>query len=1087
MKKIIVLLTCFAISFTYAQKKKENKQSTVEEYSKNINALKFRSIGPALNSGRISDISVHPTDQNTWMVAVASGGVWKTTNHGTTFKPVFDNQAVYSISSVTYSKSNPNTIWVGTGENNNQRSVAYGDGVYKSKDGGKTFKNMGLNNSEHIGNIIVHPSNENIVWVAAYGPLWKEGGERGVYKSIDGGLNWEKTLSISEHTGISEIVIDPTNPKILYAAAHQRRRHVFTYIGGGPESGIYKSTDGGVTWETINIGLPEGKMGRIGIAVSPANSNLVYAILEAKNGAGGFYKSTNKGESWEKQSDYSTSGNYYQEIICDPKDENKVFSMNTYLHHTEDGGKTFKRTGESKKHVDNHTIWINPNNTNHWIVGCDGGIYETYNHAKQWKFYSNLPVTQFYRVAVDNALPFYNVYGGTQDNNSMGGPSATTNRSGILNTDWFITNGGDGFESQIDPIDPNIAYAQAQYGWLVRYDKKSGEKIGIQPMPGENEDAYRWNWDAPLLISPHDNKTLYFAANKLFKSVDRGNSWQTISPDLTQQIDRNTLPVMDQVWGMDAVMKNKSTTIYGNIVALDESTIKKGLLYVGTDDGIMQVSKDDGKNWKKLNQIPEVPKNTYVNAIVSSLHNENTVFSVFNNHKNGDFKPYVFVSKDCGENWKSISSNLPDNGAVFCIRQDHINKDLLFIGTEFGVYFSSNFGESWSQLKAGLPTIAIRDLEIQKRENDLVLASFGRGFYILDDYSPLRYLSKDLENKTAHLFPIKDAKLFVPRSPGTGSEGASFYTADNPEFGATFTIHIKAVSKTLKSQRTKENEELEKDKQPVAYPSLEVLHKEKKEEQARLIWIIRDQTGKEINRIISSPSEGLSRITWNLRTESTDPIRDRSAKTGLYSNKDWGTLVNPGEYTVEVVHEKEGVISQYVGKTAFNVKAITTPTLPHPNIEDNMAFGNLVLELNRKISGTEKILTETDDRFNLIKSAIIGFPNTELSLLGELALIKQKLDSINIIFYGDPIKESLEMETAPSITGRVSTVLWQRYGTTSAPTLTQKEAITIAQKQYEQIRPILDQTVKDLMKIENQLDASTLPYIKGKGIDFKNN
>lgn len=602
MKKLSILALSAVFIAGTATAQKKDKQEDVALPASSYAALKFRNVGPAVTSGRIADLKVHPNNPNEWIVAVASGNVFKTTNHGTTFTPVFDNYGSYSIACVEYAPSNPNTVWLGSGENNNQRSVAYGDGVYKSIDGGNSWKNMGLKNSEHIGNIIVHPTNENIVWVAAYGPLWSKGGERGIYMTTDGGETWTQTLFVSENTGISEIAIDPSNPNILYAAAHQRRRHVYTYIGGGPESTLYKSTDGGKTWKESANGLPKNDMGRIGIAVSPADPNVVYAIVEARYGKQGFYKSTNKGESWSKQSGHVTSGNYYQEIICDPYDVNKVFSMDTWLHHTEDGGKTFKRTGEANKHVDNHTIWINPDNTDHWLVGCDGGIYETFNHAKDWKYYANLPVTQFYKVAVDNAEPFYYIYGGTQDNNSLGGPSQTINNAGILNADWFITNGGDGFESAIDPVEPNIVYAQSQYGWLVRYDKQSGEKIGIQPQPGKDEDAYRWNWDAPLLISPHDHKTLYFAANKVFKSTDRGNTWQTISPDLTQQIDRNQLAVMDKVWSMDAVMKNKSTTIYGNIVALDESPVQKGLLYVGTDDGLIQVSEDDGATWKKLAQ-----------------------------------------------------------------------------------------------------------------------------------------------------------------------------------------------------------------------------------------------------------------------------------------------------------------------------------------------------------------------------------------------------------------------------------------------------------------------------------------------------
>lgn len=1084
MKKITVALFILFICFSgFTQKKNKEQESTIN--SGLVSALKFRNIGPALNSGRIADIAIHPNNRDTWMVAVASGGVWKTTNHGTTFKPVFDSQPVYSIACVEYAPSNPNIVWVGTGENNNQRSVAYGDGVYKSVDGGNSFKNMGLKESEHIGNIIIHPENENIIWVAVYGPLWKEGGERGVYKTIDGGITWKKTLETSIHTGISEIAIDPSNSTILYAAAHQRRRHVFTYIGGGPESGLFKSIDGGETWYTINEGLPANEMGRIGLAVSPANPNFVYAIVEARNGKKGFYKSINKGESWKKQSDYCTSGNYYQEIICDPLNENKVFSMNTYLHHTEDGGKSFKRTGESKKHVDNHTIWINPNNTNHWIVGCDGGIYETFNHAKDWKFYSNLPVTQFYRVAVDNATPFYNIYGGTQDNNSMGGPSATINSAGILNSDWFITNGGDGFESQIDPVEPNIAYAQSQYGWLVRYDKQSGEKIGIQPMPSKDEEAYRWNWDAPLLISPHDHKTLYFAANKLFKSIDRGNTWQTISPDLTQQLDRNKIPVMGQVWSMDAVMKNKSTTIYGNIVALDESTKKKGLLYVGTDDGLMHISEDDGRNWKKITDIVGVPKNTYVNALVASPTNENKVYAVFNNHKRGDFKPYIYLSNDKGNSWTSIAGNLPENGAVFCLRQDHINKDLLFVGTEFGVYFSHDMGTTWTQLKTGLPTIAVRDLEIQKRESDLVLASFGRGFYVLDDYSPLRTLTKENLDKKAYMFPIKDAKLYIQSNPGTGYEGANLYKAKNPSFGATFTLHLKETKSSLESLRKKEEAKLEKEGKDVSYPTLDEIRNERNEEIARLIWIIRDNTGTEINRIISSPSSGISRVTWNLRTETTNPLRDRSAKSGTYSDTDYGSLVSPGVYSVEVLHEKEGEVITYIAKTIFNVVSLDNQTIKNPNIEQNLAFGNKLMELNRKVSGSEEILNEADEKLRLLKTAIIEYPNTNVNLLKDVKAIESSIIDLKVKLYGDEVKASLEMETKPSITGRIGTVQWQRYGTTSAPTQTQKDAIKIAEEEYILIRPQIDAVVNQVNDLRNKLGNIKIPYIKNTGKYFK--
>jgi len=756
MRNLLILIVLTQGVF-YAQKKTESKVDAKQAYDAGtVSALSFRMVGPALTSGRVADIAVHPTNKDLWYVAAASGGVWITKNHGITFQPIFDGYGSYSIGCVELAPSNPTTVWVGSGENNNQRSVSYGDGVYKSVDGGKSFTNMGLKQSEHIGSIVIHPTNDNIIWVAAYGPLWSKGGERGVYKSTDGGKTWKRTLFVSDDTGIAEVVIDPSNPDIMYASAHQRRRHEWTYIGGGPESMVYKSTDGGETWREIATGLPKSDMGRIGLAVSPADPNWVYAIVEGRYDKGGVYLSTNKGESWTKQGGFSTSGNYYQEIFCDPLNKRKVFAMDTYMHHTEDAGVTFKPTGESHKHVDNHVIWIDPSNTDHWLVGCDGGVYETYSHAKEWRFFDNLPITQFYKVTTDNDYPFYNIYGGTQDNNSMGGPSGTTNVSGILNTDWFITNGGDGFESATDWSNPNITYAQAQYGWLVRYDKQSGEKVPIQPMPAKGQPGYRWNWDAPLLVSKHDASTLYFAANKVFKSTNKGDDWTEISPDLTRQLDRNKVPVMGQVWSIDAVMKNASTTVYGNVVALDESPIKKGVIYAGTDDGLIQVSQNEGKDWKKIDAIPGVPAQTRVNMLTASRFNDQVVYAAFNNQRNGDFKPYLFKSSDRGTTWTSISSNLPDRGTVYCIKQDFKTPNLLFVGTEFGAYFTTDEGQHWTKL-SGLPTIAVYDLEIQERECDLVAATFGRGFYVLDNYSPLRDLTAELLNKKAHVFDTEDA------------------------------------------------------------------------------------------------------------------------------------------------------------------------------------------------------------------------------------------------------------------------------------------------------------------------------------------
>lgn len=1084
-RRIYITLISVIIGLPSFAQKKDTKTSTPDPLfeSSTVGGLKFRMVGPALTSGRVSDIAVHPKNPEKWYVAAASGGVWYTDNHGTTFSPIFDNYGSYSIACVELAPSNPNTIWVGTGENNNQRSVAYGDGVYKSVDGGKSFTNMGLKKSEHIGNIIIHPTNENIVWVAAYGPVWSSGGERGVYKSTDGGKTWERTLHVSDETGIAEIAIDPKNPDILYASAHQRRRHEWTYIGGGPESALYKSSDGGKTWREINEGLPKGQMGRIGIAVSPADENYVYAIVEGRDDKGGFYRSTNKGESWNKMSPYNTSGNYYQEIICDPNNREKVFSMDTYLHHTEDGGKNFKMTGEHQKHVDNHAIWINPNNTDHWLVGCDGGIYETYNHAQQWKYYSNLPIIQFYKVATDNSAPFYNIYGGTQDNNSMGGPAATTNVAGILNSDWFITNGGDGFESATDPVDPNIVYAQAQYGWIVRYDKASGEKIYIQPLPGKGEAAYRWNWDAPLLVSPHDHKTLYFAANKVFKSTNRGDDWSTISPDLSQQLDRNKLKVMGQVWSIDAVMKNASTTIYGNIVALDESPKKKGLLYAGTDDGLIQMSENDGNSWNKVSSFSGVPANTRVNMITASLHDENVVFAVFNNHRSGDFKPYLMKSSDKGKTWVSISANLPERGSVYCIKQDHIDPNLLFAGTEFGAYFSNDGGKVWTKLN-GLPTIAVYDLDIQKRENDLVAATFGRGFYVLDDYSPLRSINKEVLGKKAHLFPIKEALLYIPSDPlgleGTGFQGANLWSAANPEFGATFSLYIKDEYKSLKSIRQEKEKALEKDKKDFSHPSFDDLRKETQEESAQLIWIIRDSNGKEVRRLLTAPSKGISRITWNLRQESTNPVNPKGKP-----NKNNGFLVNAGQYSVEVLLLHNGTIEPLVEKMNFQVKSLNNQTLIASNTEELDRFRKEISELNRSVSGSSKLMQESKGKLEIIRHALLTYPNTDLKLLEEVRSLNLLYDECSLAFYGDRLKASKEVETVPGISERLGLLEYMLYESTTGVTKSQQDNKVLVQAEYEEFRKKLNNLILRLKTIEAKLELVPAPYMEGKGEGWK--
>ncbi|HET7038687.1 MAG TPA: hypothetical protein VFH97_02305, partial [Gemmatimonadales bacterium] len=689
--------------------------------------LRLRLIGPATISGRIGDLAVHPKDRDTWYVAVASGGVWKTTNHGVTFTPVFDGEGSFAIGVVVIDPGNPNVVWVGTGENNAQRSVSYGDGVYKSVDGGRNWQNLGLKESEHIGKILIDPRNSDVVYVAAQGPVFRGGGDRGLYKTTDGGKTWNRILEGGEWAGVTDVVLDPRNPDVLIAAVWQRARRQWGYIAGGPQSSLQRSTDGGATWTRSQSGLPSEELGRIGLAISPVDPDVVYAVVEAAGNRGGFYRSRDNGVNWERMSDHNTIGLYYQELFADPVNVNRVYSVDVRTMVTDDGGRTFRAVGERNKHVDNHVVWIDPTDTDHLLIGCDGGLYETYDGGQNYDWFQNLPLGQFYRVDADNATPFYRVFGGTQDNSSAGGPSRTRTRGGAVNSEWFLTQGGDGFYSRIDPTDPNIVYAESQHGVLSRFNLATGEEVNIVPEAEPGEPGLRWHWDAPLIISPHAPARLYFAANRLFRSDDRGNTWRPVSPDLTRQLDRNRLKMMGRVWSVDAVAKNTSTSLYGSIVTLAESPVKEGLLWVGTDDGLIQVSENGGETWRAIASVPGVPDTSFISRVTPSAHDANTVYVSFDNHKAGDKKPYIAKSTDLGRSWSLITGNLPERGTVYVVIEDHRDRNLLFAGTEFGLHFTADGGQRWSRLRGGLPTIQVRDLAIQRRDDDLVVGTFGRG------------------------------------------------------------------------------------------------------------------------------------------------------------------------------------------------------------------------------------------------------------------------------------------------------------------------------------------------------------------------
>ena len=1085
---LLVFLCLILISPLAGLTKSKKKAQTQEDVlgGLSLSALKLRAIGPAVTSGRVSDFAVNPEKKSEYYVATSSGGVWKTTNAGTTYQPVFDSQGSYSIGCVTMDPNNHNVVWVGTGENNNQRSVAYGDGVYKTEDGGRTWKNMGLKTSEHIGMIAVDPRDSDVVYVAAYGPLWRAGGERGLYRTTDGGQTWNTVLTISEHTGVSEVYLDPRDPDVIYAVAHQRRRHVFTLVDGGPESAVYKSEDAGKTWKKITRGLPGGHLGRIGLALSPVNPDYLYAIVEAQPGRGGFYRSTNRGATWERRGSYTSRGNYYQELFCDPKDIDRVYSMDVYLRVSDDGGQTWSALGERHKHVDNHALWIDPEDTDYYLVGCDGGIYESFDRGKTWKYMPHLSITQFYKVAVDNSEPFYYVYGGTQDNYSLGGPSRTTSAHGIVNSDWFVTQGGDGFESQVDWKDPNIVYAQSQYGNLVRFDKKSGERMGIRPKERKGEKSYRWNWDAPLLVSPHLHTRIYFAANKVFRSDDRGNTWEVISGDLTRQIDRNKLEVMGRVWPMDAVAKNASTSQYGTIVALDESPVKEGLIYAGTDDGLIQVTEDGGASWRRIEKFPGVPDRTYVNDIIASQHDKDTVYAAFNNHKNGDFKPYVLKSMDAGRTWMSVSSDLPERGSVYALAEDHIRKSLLFAGTEFGLFVTVDGGLHWKQLRNGLPTIAVRDIDIQRRENDLVLATFGRGFYILDDYTPLRYLDKEVLGSEVHLFPVKDALMYVESSPlgsggaaGKGFQGEMYFNAKNPPLGAVFTYYLKKSIKTMSDTRKEKESEAFKKGKPVHYPTYEDMKAEEEEETPYLVFTILDEEDNVVRKLRASARSGMHRIVWDLKYPTASPtnVRDASPTSSGGSS----TLALPGKYKVFLSKNVHGKMTRLTDPVEFKAVTLGNTSLPAEDRAELVAFQKKVRELSRAVNAATSILRDLAEKARHYKVALKSVTVDDSQIYAQIRALETEINEIQVKMFGDRTLRRLDKNAEPGLSSRVSAIIYEQWRSTSAPTQTQRSAYQIAADEFAPILEKLKKLVEvDAKQIEKKLEEIGAPYTPGR-------
>jgi photosystem II stability/assembly factor-like uncharacterized protein len=922
--------------------------------------------------------------------------------------------------------------------------------------------------------------------------LWGPGGDRGLFKTTDGGKTWKKVLSISDNTGVTDILLDPRRPDVLLAAAYQRRRHVWTLINGGPESALYRSTDAGATWTKLKSGLPTVDLGRIGLAQAPSNPDIVYAIIEAADKKGGIFRSSDGGVTWERRTEFDQQAQYYSQLTVDPGNPDRVYVMNVYIQVSDDGAKTLRRLGERSKHVDSHVLWIDPKHPDFFRVGCDGGIYESHDQGANWKFHGNLPITQFYDVAVDEAGPFYHVYGGTQDNFTLGGPARTRNLTGITNADWFVTQGGDGFHSRVDPKDPDTVYSEAQYGVLVRFDRHTGQSMGVQPQPGKDEPPLRWNWDSPLLISPHLHTRLYFAANKVFRSDDRGNTWKAISGDLTRQIDRNQLPVMGKVWNVDAVAKNVSTSFYGNITALAESPKQEGLLYAGTDDGLVQVTDDNGAHWRKIDTFAGVPDRTYISRLLASLHDATTIYGSFDNHKNADFAPYLLKSKDAGKTWVSIAGDLPVNGSVLALAEDHVDPNLLFVGTEFGLYVTTDGGKKWLRLKGGLPTIAVRDLAIQRQENDLVVGTFGRGIYVLDDYTPLRGLKPEILAKEAVLFPAKNALLYIPARPyglrGKGFQGAAFYTADNPPFGATFTYYLKETIKTRKQTRQEAEKEATKKGAASPYPSRDELRLEEEEEAPTVLLTIADAEG-HVLRTLSGPVEkGFHRVSWDLREPSASLPRPRppGRDADLFSPEPVGPLVMPGTYRVTMGKRVRSVETPLAEGQDFTIVVDGAAVADPADLKVLQLFQQKVARLQRAVAGALEASKSLEERLGQIKRALDHAPSVAAQWRETARALDKRNREIVRALRGDVMLRSRNENTPPSIAERVEGIVDAQRLSLSRPTTTQEEEYGIASQEFGQelakLRALID---VDLRALEKALDIAGAPWTPGRLPEWK--
>ena len=1018
----LVFAVCLVLFAGAAQGQKQQPGTAVPETL--LDGLKWRSIGPANMGGRIDDFAAVESDPRIIYVATASGGLWKTVNNGVTWEPLFDDQVTSSIGDVTVSPSHPDIIWVGTGEPNNRQSSSWGDGIYKSEDGGRTWKYMGLRETHHIGRIAIHPTNPDVVYVAALGRLWGPNKERGLYRTTDGGKTWVNTKFIDENTGFVDLAIDMENPSTLYAAAYQRRRTAFGFSGGGPGSGLYKTTDGGETWVKLTSGLPEGPTGRIGVDIYRSDPNIVYAIIE--NRSGGVFRSEDKGLTWKKMSSTNPRPMYYSKIRIDPNNDQRIWVLGASMYFSEDGGKTFSTDRVQEIHGDHHAMWINPADSDHIILGSDGGIHLSFDRGKTWDFINTIPLGQFYEVAFDMRKPYY-IYGGLQDNGSWGGPSATWTRIGITNDEWVRIGGGDGFYMQVDPTDYNTIYAESQDGNVFRFDLRSGESKSIRPQPEQEGERYRFNWNSPILISPHNPKKVFYGGNRLFISRDRGDNWEA-TIDLTAQIDRDKLPIMGAVPDANTLSRNDGVSFYGTITTITESPLKEGVIYVGSDDGLVQVSRDDGKTWKNVTpQPPALPKNTYVSRIVASHQAEGRAFATFDGHRSDDFKPYVFMTDDSGATWKYIASNLPSGGTVSVIREHHRNPDLLFVGTERGAYLSVDRGLRWTRIKSNLPLVPVDDIAIHPRENDLIFGTHGRSIWILDDITPLEQLKPEMLAAAGYLFDPRPALIFNPYYH-KGNLGHKFFVAPNPPYGALISYYLK-----------------DKPKGDVKI-------------------VITDSEGKTVRELKAAKEAGIHRITWDLRYQPP-----AAAETGPMARftRLTAPFVLPGEYKLTLVAEGVEVAKplKVEGDPRIDV-TLAERKAQHDALMRLYKLTPLLTQAQSTLDALQKQLREAEGTLKKVPAAPAPLSEALKAALKEIDDIRKELA-------GDPSAGFQGMMF--SVRGRLLSVGRSISGYTGAPSERQVKEIEVNGDKLmalvERINKIIDEDIPRLnqLMIENKV------------------